>query len=174
MKKFKNFIVPNGVKEEFRKIWGKLYSSLEEAKIPPSKKIIAVGDVVSYNLIKAGIKPSIIVYDGKVERRKAPDEVIGILEKYGEKSYKVKNPPSHITSELQEIVEKSLKEKVKVGIFVDGEEDLAVLPFLLEAEEGNVILYGFPFKEKGVVVLEVNENWKKKGKDLLKKLKVLE
>jgi uncharacterized protein (UPF0218 family) len=174
MKKFKDFIVPEEIKEEFRKIWGKFYSSVEEAKIPSSKKIIAVGDAVSYNLIKAGIKPSIIVYDGKIERRKAPEDMIGILEKYGEKNYRVKNPPSHITSELQKVVRESLKEKVKVGIFVNGEEDLAVLPFLLEAKEEDVIMYGFPFKEKGIVVLEVNEEWKRKGEDLLKKLKVFE
>jgi hypothetical protein len=171
MRKFKCFVVPEEIKRDFRKIWGKLYSSIEKAKIPTDKRIISVGDYVSYNLIIAGIKPQIIVFDGKIKRRKVPKKIFKVLKKYGEKEYKVKNPPNHITPELQKAVIESLKQKVSVRIFIEGEEDLAVLPFILKVKEGDIIVYGFPFGKKGIVVLEVNRYWKEKGKNLLKKLR---
>ncbi len=80
----------------------------------------------------------------------------------------VNNPPGNVTDELQELVRKSLKEKSKVKIFVKGEEDLAVFPFILESPINTVILYGL--KDKGVMV-KVSKNIKNECKKLLRYMK---
>ncbi|MDI6807181.1 MAG: DUF359 domain-containing protein [Candidatus Aenigmarchaeota archaeon] len=169
--KLKDLIVPQKLKKEFRKIWGKVFTSPEKIKFPSGKKIIAVGDFISYSLIKIGIKPRIIVFDGKIERKKTSKKIVETLKKYCKRMYRVKNPRGMITAELLKTVKRSLREVSRVGIFVDGEEDLAVLPFILESEEKNIIVYGF--RKKGIVVLELNEKTKERARKLLNKLRAL-
>lgn len=50
-------------------------------------------------------------------------------------------------------------------IYVDGEEDLAVIPAVLAAPDGAVVLYGQPCE--GVVALLVDAERKKKAEWLL-------
>ena len=60
-----------------------------------------------------------------------------------------------------------LKGRENGKISIDGEEDMAFLPAVLEAEIGSYVLYGF--FDKGFVLTEVNNDLKKKMKELLKK-----
>ena len=50
-------------------------------------------------------------------------------------------------------------------IYVEGEEDLAVIPLVMAADEGGVVLYGQP--GEGVVVREVDGKAKEKAKEML-------
>jgi hypothetical protein len=50
-------------------------------------------------------------------------------------------------------------------ILVEGEEDLAVIPLILAAPEGAMVLYGQP--GEGVVVCEVTDAAKEKAETLL-------
>ncbi|TOF02143.1 DUF359 domain-containing protein, partial [Vibrio parahaemolyticus] len=57
------------------------------------------------------------------------------------------NPPGTITEELLDAIIKAYeinKTGNKVLIVVDGEEDLAVLPCVITAPPGTVVLYGQP------------------------------
>jgi hypothetical protein len=61
-----------------------------------------------------------------------------------------------------------LKEALKhprAMIFVDGEEDLAVIPLVIASDEGSVILYGQP--GVGVVLRLVDREAKEKARDML-------
>lgn len=120
-----------------------------------NKRIVSVGDVVSHNLIEHGIYPELIIVDGKSLRKELGD----IVE--CENSVTVENPQSQITGELWIEIERFLKDKTKrfKKIFVEGEEDLAVMPAILHGNEDTVVLYGQP--EKGVVIIEVTEQKKK-------------
>lgn len=166
----KSLFVPEHLKEELRKPLGRVYSSIDKIVIPPDKKLITVGDRISYSAIMSGLNPNIIVYDRKEDRVGVDKEVVDMLDKCNYLQLTANNPPGHITEELQQTIKKSVKMKLKIKIFVMGEEDLAVIPFILESDENTVILYGQP--KKGIVFVEVNENIKNKCRELLNKMEV--
>jgi hypothetical protein len=68
-----------------------------------------------------------------------------------------KNPPGTISDELVRAIRDAVGDPPAL-IFVEGEEDLAVLPLVLEAPLGAVILYGQP--GEGVVLREVDREAK--------------
>ena len=124
--------------------------------------LTCVGDIVSLTALKAGFKPKIIVFDGKSIRRPldlVADEIRLLSEGYEE--LKAKNPAGCITEDLTEKILQAINSALKgknVRIFVEGEEDLAVMPFVALLPEGSVILYGQP--SEGVVRVDVTEERK--------------
>jgi len=71
------------LREEFKKPFGTLYKGNETMCIEDAKrdfatpaKIISVGDVVTFYLIKSGTIPDIGIVDGMVMRKPAPKEMI--------------------------------------------------------------------------------------------------
>jgi hypothetical protein len=158
------------LRSEFKKPIGTLYPSLEDAKDflnskYPDELLISVGDVTTRKLQKAGIIPHLGIVDNVVERKPAAYNVV-----YDNVTLNTVNPPGFITDELQETIKKAFQ-LVKTGysviIMVDGEEDLAVIPCILMAPSGSLILYGQP--GEGLVVCEVDQviNKVKKLKDKL-------
>ncbi|NYB28010.1 MAG: GTP-dependent dephospho-CoA kinase family protein [Methanobacteriaceae archaeon] len=144
----------------FKKPFGEIYSSVAEIKKTLEKYknnhqlIISIGDATTSNLINTGITPDIGIIDHRIERKKT--------EKDDELSYfhallNAANPPGTITEELLDAIIKAYeinKTGNKVLIVVDGEEDLAVLPCVITAPPGTVVLYGQP--GEGVVLCEVD------------------
>ena len=65
-------------------------------------------------------------------------------------------------------VQQALEMGDPVKVVVDGEEDMAVLPFTLLARDGVSIIYGL--HEKGVCVIKVDEESKKIARNLLRKI----
>ncbi len=164
--------LPESLRKEFKIAYGQIYSSVANAKKDlEGRVIICVGDRVSYNVITAGLKPKIIIFDKKEKREPTDIKTRNVLETFNGRTIYVKNPPSHITAELFEAVKNAFNSVTPTKIMIDGEEDLAFLPVLLEAEEGDAILYGF--FDKGFVVTIVDNNLKKKFKELLNKFEVL-
>ncbi|MFH1306270.1 MAG: DUF359 domain-containing protein [Candidatus Micrarchaeota archaeon] len=132
------------------------------------KLVIAIGDESVYNLLINDIMPDVGIFDFKVKRERVPEEWIRVIQKSAGNAIKIKNPAGEITSEL----EKEVKETVENGkgwIEIIGEEDLAALPALAYAPEGALILYGQP--DEGIVWLEISEENKKKGNELLGKIR---
>ena len=58
----------------------------------------------------------------------------------------------------------------EIKIFVDGEEDLLVLPFVLEGDENLVVFYGL--RDRGLVLVNVNKYVKEKCRKLLERMNV--
>jgi len=157
----KTYFLPNELKKELRKIWGipifgskekvvkKFEKIFEEKKF---KKVIMVGDYCPQNL------PSDVkIFDGKIKRKR--------IKKLLPYSLTCKNLPGTIQKEVWPIIKKAIKERKNV--FVDGEEDLLVIPAVLLSEKNTAVVYGFP--PKGVCLIEVNSKIKKILKQLLKK-----
>jgi uncharacterized protein (UPF0218 family) len=157
-------IIPDELKEKLREPFGKVYSSIEEIQLPKGTRLITVGDRASYSAITSGIFPDIIVYDGKEKRNFDDSSVKETLDGFSAEKFVVHNPPGQITEDLWNCVKKYSK-KSKIKIFVIGEDDLAVIPFIMESSENTVILYG-NFKG-GIVLVKVNENIKKIIKDFI-------
>ena len=145
----------------FKKPFGKIYSSLSEIKNTLEKYknnhqlIISIGDVTTLNLIKEGIIPDIGIIDEQIERKKSPmDNEFG----YDHVELNAANPAGTITPELCKIIKKAIGLYISgfnVLIVVEGEEDLAVLPCVIIAPPGTVVLYGQP--GEGVVLCEVDK-----------------
>ena len=160
----KTYFLPEKLQPELRKIWGiavfngeekvvkKFKKFIQEKKF---KKIITVGDYCSLTL------PSDIkIFDGKIKRRK--------IEKLLKFSLSCQNPAGTIRKEVWPILKKAVENNE--NIFVDGEEDLLVIPSVLLAEKNTAVIYGFP--GKGVCLIEVLPKTKKAFKELLKKFQV--
>lgn len=155
------YFLPKELRPELRKIWGTpLFNGEKEilkkfqqfTKKRKFKKIITVGDYCSLTL------PSDIkIFDGKIKRVK--------IKKIPKSSLCCSNPPGTIQKEVWPVLKKAIKNKENV--FINGEEDLLVIPCVLLAEKKTAVIYGFP--EKGVCLIEVSPKTKRDLKELLKK-----
>ncbi|MEM5872144.1 MAG: DUF359 domain-containing protein [Candidatus Aenigmatarchaeota archaeon] len=169
----KDLKLPKSLVFEFRKPFGDVYSGkLDDVakkvveKLKGKKNIIVcVGDTSSYYLIKHGLKPNMIIVDGKEKRRKAKYKI-----KFKGVKLKAKNPPGKITVEMWNAIENGIKKlpKNRVEIIIDGEEDLAVLPCAIHLPIGSYIIYGH--FEEGLIVTFLDEERKNHAKALFEEI----
>lgn len=151
-------ILKKELRPEFKKPLGMLYPSLDDARdfLDSTKSdtpIISVGDVTTRNLQERGLIPHLGVIDNQVERKPAQHDIV-----YDNVTLKAVNPAGSITQELWETVKqgfKLTKAGYRVLILVNGEEDLAVIPCVILAPPGSLVLYGQP--GEGVVICEVDQ-----------------
>lgn len=158
----------------FKKPFGEIYSSVFEIKKTLERYknhhqlIISIGDATTSNLINEGLTPDIGIIDHRIERKKQKkDDELG----YNHVQLNAANPPGTITKELWNAITKAFelqKSGSNVLLVVDGEEDLAVLPCVITAPPGTIVLYGQP--GEGVVLCEVDK-FKGKAQEFIKKFK---
>nr|WP_088855671.1 GTP-dependent dephospho-CoA kinase [Thermococcus siculi] len=134
-----------------------------------AKHVVTVGDVVTENVLKIGIQPSVAIYDHKTKRKDYdPDiETDAVV-------MTVQNPAGTITKALLNAIRKGfgLAERGRrVYIKVNGEEDLAAIPAVLYAPYGSLVLYGQP--DEGVVLIKVTPECKLKCGKLMSKMEVV-
>jgi uncharacterized protein (UPF0218 family) len=140
--------LPEEHRKLFKEPFGELHREISEI-LPglPSHSVYSVGDVVTHNLQKAGITPAVAVVDGYTMRspcNKMPS-VSGMC-------IRVKNPAGSLTEDLIEAIDRAVAHPPST-ILVDGEEDLAVIPMVIAAPLGSIVLYGQP--NEGVVLRTV-------------------
>ncbi len=172
--------------DELRKILAEPQGKLYEGEgIEPIMRALSeanfvilacVGDIVTYYTLKSKFKPDIVVIDGKSVRKYLNSNIKAEIERMT-LSYtliKAKNPASHITEDLVEKLFKAIelaKSGNKVKVFVDGEEDLAVMPLAIMLPKGSLIVYGQP--KRGVVAITLSREKKSEIFDLVKRMEVL-
>lgn len=147
--------LPECMRSELRRPFGKLMTGTELLQvIMECDRLIAVGDIVTYDLLDNGVRPWIAIYDGKSERAERTDllERIDALEAH---QAKVRNPPATITAETIKAVKIALTRTGSTKILVEGEEDLAALVCVALAPLGSCVVYGAP--GEGVVLVEVDQ-----------------
>ena len=76
----------------------------------------------------------------------------------------MKNPPGAISDALIRELAAAVNNP-PVLIFVEGEEDLAVIPLVILAREGDLIIYGQP--GEGVVIRVVDTQAKRRAQELM-------
>jgi uncharacterized protein (UPF0218 family) len=118
--------------------------------------IISVGDIVSKALVELGIKPHIMIIDGKAMRKQ-----IQPLEVEAKNRILLNNPAGTLTPLAWVATAEALRKKTPTLIFVDGEEDLLTLVAVLEAPENALVAYGLP--NEGVVVAKADATAKRKA-----------
>ena len=116
--------------------------------------VISVGDVVSQNIVEAGISVDILIVDNKTMRK-----TIQPITAIAQQTLYTKNPPGTITDQAWDTIKEALKLKVKTKIIVEGEEDLLTLVTVLSAPEDALVVYGQP--KVGIVLVKVNQESRK-------------
>jgi uncharacterized protein (UPF0218 family) len=118
-----------------------------------------VGDFVSKNIIDSCLSPDIIVVDNRIMRQ----NVEPLLFKH--ESIKVENPPGTITINSQKALQDAISLNKRIGVVVEGEEDLLVLPLMAMMPTGSVIVYGQP--REGMVLVILTEERRRWAKDFM-------
>ena len=163
--------LPDELRPTFQKPFGPVYTTdqiLRELK--REDRVVAVGDIVTKTLLDGGRPPWIAVVDYKTQRGDDDPGLRAQLSAWGKKVLRATNQPATISDELFHAIQQALKSKQTVRIEVDGEEDLAGLPFLAIAKDGIVMLYGVP--GKGVCMVRINAGVRKTALGLLEQMRV--
>ncbi len=175
----KRYCLSDELREELRKLYGELYpgDGIETAKLIIKNlnnctKIISVGDIVTFNLLSAGLVPDISFVDDRTKRVPASDKIMKGTRHSLFRTITVENPAGIITEELLQEVSRAMDSDKPIQILVKGEEDLAALPAIAMAPLSSVIIYGLP--DKGAVLVRVTESKKKEIQSLLDRMKCKE
>jgi hypothetical protein len=160
--------LPDGAREAMREPLGPVIQTSELGMhLEGARVLVTVGDMVTATLLDAGYDISLAVFDFKTLRTEQRD-FQHRLEKFGGRRIRVGNPPAMLTMELWEAIQNAfllVGTGERVGIEVDGEEDLAAIPAIIMAPDGARVLYGLP--GKGMVVVTVGAGSRKKAGALL-------
>ena len=140
----------------------KKLKQLIQQQNPP--KIVAVGDMVSRNMIEHQVPVNIIVVDNKIIR-----EEIKPLEVSAQTTLQVENPAGTLAPEAWDILEKALKQERLTKVLVDGEEDLFTLVAVALAPENSFVVYGQP--GEGLVAVPVNRETRRKAQIIIDAMK---
>ena len=143
-----------------------------EKELLSAKKVVAVGDMTAFYLLKASIVPDLLVVDNKTKRMPVSDHIIEMLDHESYKTVMVRNPAATITKDLIDQIRESLQGTNHVKIVVEGEEDLATLPAILYAPMGSVVVYGQP--NEGSVLVDVTAERKLHIEEFMKRMIVEE
>ena len=168
------------LRKYFKDPMGTLIEGTIDQTIPELKRILenhkglltAVGDVTAEILVTNEFDPDIIITDGYTKREK-----LSVWRDYPQfVDLHAQSPAGMITKNAWETIIKAVIEVSKLGskihIKIDGEEDLLVLPLVIELPDGSMIVYGQP--NQGVVLREVNTESKASALALLEKMKVID
>jgi len=131
----------------------------------PEAPLVAVGDVVTYHLRRAGREPDVAVVDGMTEREAVDEEILRAHPEAGEEHVEVANPAGELSEELLEALHEGVRSSAATVIEVVGEEDLATLPALIVAPDGATVVYGQP--GVGMVHVGVDEETRSESLALL-------
>lgn len=163
-----DLVLPKYLRKKLKKPLGRLVSNLDEihdALI--SRYIISVGDKITESLLERKILPEICVYDGRIKRIKI--EIPEVIKKFHAHEIHIKNPRGHLSQDAFKAIGEALASEVRTKIVVDGEEDLITLVAINLSPLNTLVLYGQP--DEGIVVVEVNDNIKKKVEKILERMK---
>jgi hypothetical protein len=145
--------LPEKYRKIFQEPFGELHRNIDEIiPIISGSTLYAVGDVVTHNLQKKGITPAVAVVDGFTMRLPCKR-----LPEFQGECIRVKNPAGTITDDLIRVLNHAILHPPST-VIVDGEEDLAVIPLVIAAPVGAIVLYGQP--HQGVVLRRINQEAK--------------
>ena len=122
--------------------------------------LITVGDRTTEKMIDFDLVPSLQIIDGKEQRQKRKLPKSDCATKLT-----VDNPAGQITPQSVDMIKSAFSLKNPVRLYVNGEEDLLVLPVCIHAPENAVVLYGQP--NEGLVIVQITPEIRNKVQTLL-------
>jgi len=169
-----NLILPDSMRDDLRIPIGEVIEEGDFQKIVAGDKgklIITVGDMTTNRLLLQNMNITCAIIDMQMERKPflwEKDVYETLLQDRIIRH--VQSGPGYIGKEAIQVLHDwttTVQGRTLHGvvIMVDGEEDLLVLPAVVEAPLGSVIYYGQP--RKGMVRIEVTEAKKERARELL-------
>ena len=155
--------------EELRDSNRKIYQESPDFLLN-SEYIITVGDICTLKINRQIRTPNLSIVDHKTHRSKLSLDEMNFMNKIGDNIHHVKNKAGTISKELWNTIKKVINIPNNTKIIVDGEEDLATLAVISLANTGTKVIYGMP--DKGMVVVDVNQQEKKRANSFLKRMLV--
>lgn len=159
--------LPEELRESLKRPFGRLVrddqvdSFLQQLK-QEEQVIVTVGDRTTKRCEEAGVEPILEIIDNKEKRETASYAL------FPRRTTVINNPAATITLEAMREIESALKASSRSRLIVSGEEDLLVLPCIIFAKEGTIILYGQP--GQGLVSVTVNDESKAQARNILSKM----
>ncbi|MEN9327446.1 MAG: hypothetical protein RI947_254 [Candidatus Parcubacteria bacterium] len=139
-------------------------AAINRIKAYKDSLVIAVGDIVTSSLKSAGYTPHIAVIDYRNHRENLPGKAIASEDKrYINYAGTIMPRP---VSFLYRTIRSATVSSAPKTIVINGEEDLLAFPAILMAPLRSLVLYGQ--YNKGIVLVEVTEEIKKKVSKLLR------
>lgn len=157
--------LPAAVRDALKEPLGPVVDDVDTLLATVDGPIVAVGDVVTYHLIEAGVDPAVAVLDGRTERSTVADTIRATLPL--DATDRIPNDAGTLSAELVAAVTTALAAMDGTVIVVDGEEDLAALPAVVAAPDGAVVVYGQP--GEGMVTVVVDEDTRARARALLER-----
>ena len=164
------YILKPEMAQELKQTTSQIYTGAPNA-LYNSKFIATIGDICTIKLIQEGIIPNLMIVDYKTKRNvKLTEEQMSIIESVKCKRVEVNNEAGTISQQLYFEIKKAIKSEIITKIIVNGEEDLATLPVIKHSKIGAKVIYGMP--DKGMVVVDVNQQAKERANKLLERMLV--
>ncbi|BCS91923.1 hypothetical protein L3N51_00195 [Metallosphaera sp. J1] len=142
------FRPPKNVRAELARPYGILF--LNNGKLlsylTRFERIITVGDVVTSLVTGAGITPFLSVVDGKTRR--------SVSISTQRSSVVVTNEAGILRFSAMSKIKEIMHGQGPTSVFIEGEDDMMVIPIILYGKSGDLVVYGQP--NAGAVCLE---NW---------------
>ncbi len=142
-------IIPERIKKQLRKPLGKVHKDISFLK-RTKKRIISIGDESTANILSLGIKPHLAVFDLKIMRKKVSKKIRELFLSSFRRIKRYKNKKGTLSEKLLRDSPYLLRDGG--AIFIDGEEDLTAIAFMLKGGKRDIIVYGQP--RRGMVIVE--------------------
>lgn len=131
-----------------------------------NSRIITVGDVVTKTVLDLNLTPFLSLVDGKTRRKFNTEKRTTVMER-------VKNEAGLIRlsaiSKIKELLE--IDSDASKVVYVEGEEDLLVIPIVIYGKDGDIILYGQPYA--GAVVLIIDDLIRRRVMEIFTKFRIV-
>ena len=164
------FILRPEMAQELKQTSSLIYTDVPST-LYNSKFVATVGDICTIKLIQEEIVPNLMIVDYKTKRNVKLTEIqMSTIESIKCKSVEVDNEPGTISQQLYFEIKNAIESEIMTKIIVKGEEDLATLPVIKHSRKGAKVIYGMP--DKGMVVVDVNQQTKLRASKLLERMLV--
>ncbi|RJT02714.1 GTP-dependent dephospho-CoA kinase family protein [Halococcus sp. IIIV-5B] len=159
--------LPDELRGAFKEPFGPVFTDTDRLVAELGEPVVAVGDVVTRHLTRAGVRPDLAVVDWVTEREALPDDELPDITGY-ESRTDVENPAAGLAHELLDALQDGIERGETAVVVVEGEEDLAALPVLAIAPEGASVVYGQP--GEGMVHVEIDTEIGEHARGLLSRM----
>ena len=164
------------LRDSLKKPLGKLVEGTQDElahflkrELKKYENIITVGDIISYEVLRAGFSPKMAIFDHKTVRGPVSDEIKSVLDAYNADVYYVENRAGSLSEKAFNTIKMGFDCQNNIKIIVDGEEDLFTLPAIIDSPLRSCVLYGQP--DVGVVIVTVDEEKKQEINKILQEAK---
>ena len=154
--------LPDDLRDDLKAPLGPVFAAADDLLAAAGEPLVAVGDVVTAHLVRAGRPPDLAVVDERTERAPVADAVAADLPA---PDATVENPAATLTGGLIAALREGLAADGPRTVLVEGEEDLAALPLVLLLPDGASLVYGQP--GEGMVHVVVDDAVRARVRDLL-------